>query len=146
MNRRSRTPEERRQVSEHLFYEVQMFSTSARALSTGVFGVGTVNNALLKSFTVHARVHLDFLFSDGPRPGDVIAEDFFSSPERWPFVRGDMPPVVRAVENRIGKEVAHLTYARLEVTLENKGWPFVEIAVAVEGIITLFLNNVPPAT
>ena len=144
MTRRPRTPEELRGASEHLFYEVGMFGTLARALATGVFGAGSINNAVLESFTVHARVLLDFLFANKPRPDDVVAEDFFPTPERWPTVRGDMPPLLKDVDARVGKEVAHLTYARLEVTPEKKEWRFVEIAVALEAIIALFVNNVSP--
>jgi hypothetical protein len=120
-----------------------MFSTLARALATGVFGDGSLNNAVLESFTVHARVLLDFLFADKPRPDDVVAEDFFPTPEQWPMVRGDMPPILKDVDTRVGKEIAHLTYARLTVTPDKKQWRFVQIAVAIEGIIKLFVDNVP---
>jgi len=144
MTRQPRAPDELRAASEHLFYEVWMFNTLARALATGVFGDGAVNNALLESFTVHARVLLDFLFADKPRSDDVVAEDFFLTPERWPTVRGDMPPLLQAVEARVGKEVAHLTYARLGVTPEKKEWRFIEIAVTLETIISRFVENVPP--
>lgn len=145
MTRKVRTPDELRGASEHLLYEVGMFSTLARALATGVFGEGSINNAALESFTVHARVLLDFLFADKPRSDDVVAEDFFPTPEMWPRLRGDMPPILRDVDARVGKEVAHLTYARLAVTPERKAWHFVEIAVALEAIITVFVSNVPRA-
>ena len=35
-------------------------------MSSGVFNEGIINNALLESFTVHARVLLDFLFAENP--------------------------------------------------------------------------------
>src|SRR5262245_11022059 len=101
MTRAKRTSVDLAAASEHLWYEVWMFVTLARAMATGVFGAGPINNAALESFTVHARVLLDFLFAECPRPDDVVAEDFFVTAEEWPRIRGDMPPVLKQVNARV---------------------------------------------
>src|SRR5678816_3490620 len=116
MTRIRRSSEQLLGASEHLYYEWAMFGTLARALTSGVFGDGPINNAVLESFTVHARVLLDFLFDPKPRQDDVVAEDFFPETTKWVQIRGDIPPILQQVESRVGKEVAHLTYARLVVT------------------------------
>lgn len=47
------------------------------------------------------------------------------------------------VAGRVGKEVAHLTYARQLVTAETKPWPFVEIAGAFDIAMSVFLKSAP---
>lgn len=144
MARKLRTSDELRSASKHLHYEVWMFLILARSLSTGVFGQGPINNAALESFTVHARVLLEFFFGDSPRPDDVVADDFLGGQGKWKKLRGDMPTVLSDLRTRVGTEVAHLTYARLSVTAETKGWHFVEILQALEGVVGRFLKAVPP--
>src|SRR4051812_11520484 len=138
MARSIRTPTQLRDASEHLHYEFWMFVTLSRALAISVFGQGAIRNAILESFTVHARVLLDFLYAEKPQADDVIADDFFTDPETWRQIRGDMAPALQKVNRRVGKEIAHLTYARLEVTPEIKGWSFLEIASAIEALVTRF--------
>jgi len=101
-----------------------------------------LHNAVLESFCLHSRNLLDFLFAEKPYPDDVIAEDYFESPEDWPRIRGDMPPVLEPVRRRVGKELAHLTYARLQVTPEAKQRHFLEIAAALDQAMGTFLRNV----
>ncbi len=74
----------------------------------------------------------------------MVAEDFFAKPEEWAVLRGVMPPALVEVNRRVGKEVAHLTYARLEVTPEEKSWHFLEIASAIENVMARFCNHVSP--
>jgi hypothetical protein len=143
MPRKPREQTELKAASEHLHYEVWMFLTLARALATGVFGNGPINNAALESFTVHARVLLDFMFAERPREDDVIAEDFFSTPEEWPRLRGGLPDSLANLRTRVGKEITHLSYVRLTVTPDTKPWPFVTIADAIEGLVHRFIQSAP---
>ena len=142
MNRRKRTQEELRKASDHLHYEVWMFTSLASGLASGITGESVINNALLESFTIHARVLLDFLYAE-PRYDDVIAEDFFASPELWREARPPKSDNVKTVHKRVGKEIAHLTYARQDVTPETKGWGFSEIVQAVQPVVDAFLGAVP---
>jgi hypothetical protein len=143
MARRHRTDEELRAVAEHLYYEVGMFLNLAKVLATGALGEGSLNNAVLESFTVHPRVLLEFLFGENLRDDDVVADDFLGSEGRWANLAGEIPPILNAVRQRVGKEIAHLTYARVSVTPEAKHWHFLEIAAAMQSVLERLLAVVP---
>lgn len=121
-----------------------MLGTLASGLASGIVGEGSViANALLESFTIHARALQEFLYAERAQPDDVIAEDFFVSPNVWRDARSEPPSVLEWVRRRVGKEVAHLTYARLVVTPEEKPWPFLEIAQAYDAAVQKFIGLVP---
>ena len=131
-------------ASDHLHYEIWMFQSLANGLASGIFGQGVLANALLESFTVHARIMLDFLYPRKPQKDDVISDDFFyEDPSRWHEVRPPKSETLQRVHRRVAKEVAHLTYARQDVTPETKPWPFLEIANEVTQIFSEFVNLVP---
>jgi hypothetical protein len=119
-----------------------MFNSLAQAMASGVFGVGALNNAALESFILHARVLLDFLYAEKPQPDDVIAEDYFNELSQWQTVRPEKTKTLKVIHKRVGKEVAHLTYARLEVTAVAKEWQFIQIAKEINAVFDAFLNNV----
>ncbi|HDD54633.1 MAG: hypothetical protein DRI65_15935 [Chloroflexota bacterium] len=143
MPRKKRSDEELNQASEHLYYEYWMFVTLANVQSTGAFGKGAINNALLEAFTIHTRSILDFLYRDESRDDDVLAIDFFDTPDEWISIRPEKSSTLQSIHKRVGKEVAHLTYTRQEISPEDKNWPFLEIANDVEAVFSEFLNLVP---
>jgi hypothetical protein len=144
MARKKRSQETLRNVSNHLLYEIWMLESLAQAMASGVFGQGVLNNAVLESFTLHTRILLDFLYAkEAPRSDDVIAEDFFQDPEQWKSVRPEKSETLNMIHTRVGKEVAHLTYARLKVTPEAKQWPFLQIANELRAVFNKFLEIVP---
>jgi len=143
MNRKQRTEDELKKASEHLFYEAWMFTSLARGMASGVFNEGVINNALLESFTIHARVLLDFLFAENPRDDDVIAEDYLPSSEDWAKVKAAKSEKLQNIHRRVGKEVAHLTYVRQTITPEAKAWNFVEIANEINSVFNGFIALVP---
>ncbi len=55
-----------------------------------------------------------------------------------------MTKALRRVPSRVGKEVAHLTYARQDVTPEAKVWPHGEISRDLMAVVEQFLNEKPP--
>jgi hypothetical protein len=143
MNRKRRTEEELKKASEDLFYEVWMFTNLARGMASGVFNDGVIKNALLESFCIHTRVPLDFLFAEKPRDDDIIAEDYFSSPEKWAVIKTTKSENLQHIHHRVGKEVTHLTYARQLVTLKAKEWNFIDIANEINQVFDQFLALVP---
>lgn len=143
MARTIRKLEELQESSNHLFYEVWMFTSLANGLASGIAGQGPIANALLESFVIHVRAIMDFLYADRPQPDDVIAEDFFASPEQWTRIRPALSESLSQAKRRAGKEIAHLTYARLDVTPETKPWRFSEIANEITTVMDIFLKNVP---
>ena len=142
MTRKQRSPELLQHTSEHLFYEFWMFNHLAQTMMSGVFGQGVLNNAILESFTLHARALLDFLYAEKPKVDDVIAEDYFDTPADWLTARPNKTELLGAIHKRVGKEVAHLTYARLAVTAQEKQWQFAQIASEMNAVFDTFLTNV----
>ena len=120
-----------------------MLESLARAMASGAMGRGPFANAVLEAFTIHVRGIVDFLYSDNPRPNDVVAQDFLPSTIDWQRVRVAPTPALELARKRAGKEVAHLTYGRLNVTPDTKPWPFLEIAQDVSKVLSVFLRHVP---
>ncbi len=143
MERKQRTPEVLRKASNHLHYEYRMFTSLARGMASGIAGEGVINNALLEAFTIHARALLKFLYGQNPRADDVIADDFFPTSLEWKKVRPKMTKLLETVRTRVGKEVAHLTYARLDVNPETKPWRFLQILHDIDVSFKEFLRIVP---
>lgn len=111
------------------------------AVSSGIPLV--IKNALVEAFTVHARVLLNVFYPSNPRSDDVLARDYLDDPDTWDRLRPPLSPAPHAVDRRVAKEVAHLTYARLKVTRQEKQWPFLEIAQDMAIIVTKFNSLVP---
>ena len=86
---------------------------------------------------------MDFLYTDKPQVDDVIAEDFFDTPQQWTNMRPILSELLSQAKRRAGKEVAHLTYARLNVTPETKPWQVIKIVNDISTVINTFLENVP---
>jgi hypothetical protein len=86
--RTARSPEELLSVSSDLFYEIKMLSWSANEMARLALSkilrpvpedeADNLNNALLESFTLHARALVFFLYSEKLQDSDVIAEEFAS--------------------------------------------------------------------
>jgi hypothetical protein len=146
MGRPIRTPEQLRAASEHLYYEVNMFDAVARALMSGLFGEGVVRNAFLESFTIHSRALVQFFFATAPKMDDVIAEDYFLNQETWRSLRAMLPAALNPVNGRVGKEIAPLIYARLDVSPEEKGWNIMEIWRSLNGLVAMFVKNSDPGS
>jgi hypothetical protein len=141
MGRVMRTKEELLAASIHLHYEYWMLISLANAMSTGIFGKERLNNALVESFTIHTRIILDFLYSEEPRNDDVVAEDYID-PGEWHKLRTQKSLLLQGVHKRVGKEIAHLTYSRQQVTDEDKKWPFLQIANEINVVFQQFLSTV----
>jgi len=142
--RKKRTDTELKKASGHLYYEIEMLGGCAQLLAQGSYKNRTVTNALLESFTVHARVILDFLYaSESVKTDDVIAEDFFDSPSLWHSVRPEKTKLLGSIHKRVGKEIAHLTYTRQRITPEEKRWHYLKIHNDVAEVLRLFLEKAP---
>jgi hypothetical protein len=140
MPRSTRSDSELVAASDHLHYEIGMLFGTANALAGGSCAQGLCLNAFIESFTLHARNLLSFLYSDKPREDDVIGEDYVSD---WATRRPTETSSLQVVHRRVGKEVAHLTYARLSVTEEAKRWQFLQLAKDIGAVISVFLSLVP---
>ncbi len=129
MARRSRNEDELRAASDHLHYEIQMLRGTMTLLATQALGESVLSNALIESFTIHARALIHFLYPSGQVvDSDVLAEDFFDNSERWLATRPEEPTAFGRARGRVNKEIAHLTYDRQLVTPELKGWDLSPLA------------------
>lgn len=80
-----------------------------------------LDNALLGSFLLHARVLYDFFCTppsshkdpDGDID-DVSAEQFFDAPSSWRTIAKNLFPTVSNLITELNKHLAHLTYTRLK--------------------------------
>jgi hypothetical protein len=118
-----------------------MFCKLAKELASGTLE-GPISNAVLEAFLLHARALTEFFYNDSPRPDDIVAQDFMPVSVTW---TKECPPISTALENlrqRAGKQLAHLTYNRLEVKPETKPWPFLEILSGLEAPLRVFLQYV----
>jgi len=140
-----RTPEELREASDHLYYEIGMLQSMAGVLASGALGESQLKNAALESFALHARVLLEFCYSDKPHPvhPDVIAANFFEDASSWINERPPKTELLAGIHDRVGKQVAHLSYKRQDVTPEDKKWSFAQIATDLQVVLDTFYYLVP---
>ncbi|MFZ1240171.1 MAG: hypothetical protein WAV74_12730 [Anaerolineae bacterium] len=143
MGQARRQPEELIAASQHLLYEFWMLNSLGRGMASAVLGQGPLNNAVLESFAIHARVMLGFLYEGKRYPDDVVAGDYFDDPNDWVKVRPSIPEALIPVQKRANKEVAHLSYKRLGIADEARLWRFIDIAAAIGSIMAVFLRHVP---
>jgi hypothetical protein len=97
----------------------------------------------MESCIIHLRNLIEFIWNDSPRPDDAVAADYFPTPEAWARSRPAFPEVLLPARSRAGKEIAHLTYARLKVTPKGKQWQFVDMANAMLGAMHQFAQAAP---
>ena len=141
--------EKLKKASEHLHYEIWMFASMAQALPGAQQAVDAAQirvNAFLEAFVIHARVLMDFMYDDKPWADDVVATNFFDTPEQWTDARKPLEKLseeLQKVNGRAGKEVAHLTFARQEITAEMKTWQYGKIAEELAALFNDFLARVP---
>jgi hypothetical protein len=139
--RNVRTATELQEATVHLLYEVDMVRTAAKVLSVPIHNPYD-KNVYIEALANHARALVHFMFPHNPRPDDILAEDYFDTPKAWNLVRGAIPPALEKVSSRVGKEIVHLTYARLSVTAEEKGWD-PRIVSALDKLLKVFAENAP---
>ncbi len=155
--------EELRAASKHLGYEVDMFLEAAAELQrmkehptwattyasteSGFVPEEAADtatwNALLESFLIHARVLFDFLYASDPRRDDVTAEHYAAG---WEGKRPGASQNLLELKRRVNKEVAHISYVRLERPTEaEKHWEFAQIAKEMCQLLLAFLANAKPS-
>lgn len=142
MSRNKRTAKQLKELSEHLHYEVWMLTSLAHGIGSGIAGQGSIANALLESFVIHVRALMGFLYSCKPKSDDVIAQDYFDKSIELEELCQPLSEILIKAKHRTGKEVAHLTYARFDVTQDTKPWHFIGISNEISEVLNIFLTNV----
>jgi hypothetical protein len=121
-------------AKEHLLYEVEQVhalterllrildhDTAAGKRDLGFLDMET-RNAQVESFAIHARALLDFLYAD-PQGDDVSARHYVVG--EW--LPPPMTDSLRVVRKRVGKEIAHMTYHRVKLSVEARPWKYAAI-------------------
>jgi hypothetical protein len=157
----TRSDDELRGVSKHLYYEFEMLSELTHKMVPGGWPERVPqwqHNAHLESFAIHARALVQF-FYDGRTGGypesasrrgarryrNAYADDFFDD-ATWKRSRPKpKPEALRTVDSRVAQEIAHLTYNRATVAEEAKSWRYGTIFLDVARTVHAFLRVVPRA-
>lgn len=113
-------------AADQLYYELWMLYEAAARLvhDHAVHGDWVVKNALIESFTVHARSLAIFLYPEEARkrPDDITSYEYVNDIQQWKKARGAIPPELRTTIQRTGKEIAHLTTQRHPPGSPQKAW------------------------
>jgi len=131
--------EEKRQVSNRVWYEIWMLSCLVRMLTSSDLEQGhPVRNGLIESFAIRVRSLSDFLYEDKPnKPNDALAIHFVRDPDMWILSRGAKPPDLgRSTRTHANMQVAHITYEE-----QCKAWDFGAIWRAIRPAIQLFIGH-----
>jgi hypothetical protein len=134
------TASERQRIAEHLAYELKMLWAAGGAMLSRAAPNTVLQNCAVESFALHARNVIDFFYTE-PKQDDVVAEHFFSDPSRWMALRPGITPTLDAARKRANKEVSHLTYSRLLVPTEQKGWPVRDIVGDLDSALSVFTEK-----
>jgi hypothetical protein len=146
--RKPRSQEVLRTVSNRLFYEWQVLTSLAQALTTGN---QMLKNAFIESCAIHARALVKFLYAyrgkNEPRIDDAIAEDYFSSPDEW---QNNQPAIPRTLCYKsfgifADKQIAHIVYTNEKnesIIGQKKNWDFTEVADSIQPALEKFVSMI----
>jgi hypothetical protein len=128
----------RRFADEHLLYEPGMLhALTVKLMNRHHREDPVLENALLASFGIHSRNLIDFFWNGSPmKDTDAIASDYVAD---W-----KAPAIserLSQVKDRVGKEMVHLSYNRLNV--ERKGWQVLGIGPEITAAFGAFAVAVP---
>lgn len=122
------TEEMKLRIFDEVLYEIEMFVSLPMDSPQNV-----LHNALAEAYLLHARVLNEF-FQTAQRRGDlVICSDFG-------FPAAPIDPM-NEIELRHEKALAHLTYARLNMSGTSKTWPTKTYSTKIRTRILEFLYH-----
>lgn len=110
-------PDQLKEATEHIYYEItQLIGTLTTSSSIAL------NNALVESRLIHVRALLDF-FQKPRSKDDVLCSDYgFTS----------QPVAINTdYQERLNKDLAHLTYSRSQRLPKDKPWPHDKVAAPI---------------
>ena len=144
-------------LAEHFRYEVVMLRFANSKLDkliserdrfkregnkTKQIKCNTEINMALETFVIHWRALIEFFYTKGKNwPADDMRAYDFTDKNKWEKTRGDIPPCIKNLNCRAGKEIAHLTSSRKYGTPPEKNWPYKDMEKHLEGVIKLFVKE-----
>jgi hypothetical protein len=140
------TLEQRKGVVEHLSYEIGMLRAAALALSSPSPRGWVESNALVEALALHTRNLVDFFYNTpNPRfPDDVLAQHFVRDVAAWVRERPAKSQQLARAKVQADKQVSHLTYARVGLSLDQKAWSPALLLGEIESLVALFLRHADP--
>jgi hypothetical protein len=143
--RKARSEAERRRLSKHLLYEIEMFTGAIPILNAindwEPSETRTIlRNALLESWALHLRNLLSFVYDNRAGKGDAIALDFIG--EEWKDKRGAKSSVLSVANAKASKEMAHMSYVRAALTEDEREWHPAPIIAAISEALHRFVDAV----
>jgi hypothetical protein len=152
---------ELRLASEHVVYEIERlfgmtrdFRDAQRAHYAGENPSPWTRDALLTAWTIHLRNTMHFVRGSSPQPHDILAAHYFPGDAWWELLgqagsgwtseawrRPDDVNEER-LDERIDKEILHLTYERIHCVAHGKRWHVGAVSHLAHDL-DVFLENVP---
>jgi hypothetical protein len=156
MPRESRNDEELCKASDHVVYEIERLCGTLHdheqlnlAHHAGQDQSLWTHDALLESWTIHLRNTMHFLRGQQARASDILAEDYFDGSAWYELLAGipGRTGIVAQVDEasldrRINKEIVHLTYGRIGITVAQKQWPIGVDSQHLGRDLFVFVENV----
>ncbi|MCX5866029.1 MAG: hypothetical protein NT009_00915 [Proteobacteria bacterium] len=128
------SPAQLKGALEHVFYEItQLIETLIENKNIAV------NNALVESRLIHVRVLLDFFQKsartkmNGKELDDVLSLDYKYAPQTV--------GIPSPYQDRLNKDLTHLTYSRSERLPTEKLWPHDQVVLPILGCCKQFAEH-----
>lgn len=130
------SPAQLKGALEHVYYEI------AQLTETLIMGANNVavNNALIESRLIHVRALLDFfqrsarsVVMKGKELDDVLSLDYGFAPQKV--------GISSTYQERLNKDLAHLTYSRSERLPTEKPWPHEPVMLPILGCCKQFSKH-----
>jgi len=136
-------------LDEHFYYEICCFEEAFSCMKAkNEINPQIKINKELELFLLHVRCLSEFFYekTKDKYPNDARAEHFFKNSPEWENLRPDKDGLWKNIEkdiDRAGKELFHLTYARIAGIDPEKLWKISEIYSELKKVITIFINTIP---
>ena len=124
MNNFTPSRDQLKDTLEHIYYEIAQLTGTLRTTNNVA-----VNNALVESRLIHVRALLDFF--QKPVRGNMRGkelDDVLSSDYGFPSQKVGIPS---QYQERLNKDLAHLTYSRSQRLPADKPWPHEQVIVPI---------------
>jgi hypothetical protein len=137
---------ELQEQSIHVFWHLRLVLDLSAHLHTrreqGVLElIDPLDAAALATFAISVRALKDFIWRQRKNlrePTDAVAEDWLSRGEWDPL---EMPDELARINKRVGQDIAHLSYRRLDREID-RGWEPVMVTHRLVSRIALFAQEV----
>jgi len=131
-------------LGEHFLYEIQKLNTIyERLIQLKRIGDREGEMIFLEAFLLHARNLFYFFYEDRnpkSKEDDVYASDFAKN---WENLKLEKTEEIKSFEERMNKELTHLTTSRIYGNPPEKYWILQPILSHFNQLTKIFLENLP---